>query len=238
MDKKRANQVLVAHACCSFNNNNNYLCLMCPWHKTDDCKFTAINEEIVNEAINELRGKNMKRMKLDDIKIRESFENTTPSEEKMDECRYNWSWFHRQDRFIVVDHNNVLIDGYCMYLVLKENNQEYADVKIYHCRKKKWYRKNTKDWKIPRYKDNPTTYIYGTHPNSKDTKTYMWRVPESWNGWANNVQIGDTIVCATKNGYAPVVVNKIEVLDKCPLDIPVKKVCKKEIRRNGMVVEI
>ena len=54
----------------------------------------------------------------------------------------------------------------------------------------------------------------------------------------DNIQIGDTIICSTKNGYAPVVVNKIEILDECPIDIPVKKVCNKKIRRNGIVVEI
>lgn len=180
----------------------------------------------------------MRRMRLSEIKISESFANTTPSEEKMNECRYNWRFYKKQDRYIVVDHNNVLIDGYVMYKVLMEHKEEYAEVKISYCRKKRWERKNTKDWLVPRYKDNPTTYIYGTHPNSKDTKTYMWRVPESWNGWVDNVQIGDTVMCATKNGYAPVVVNKIEILDKCPIDIPVKKVCNKQIRRNGMVVEI
>ena len=180
----------------------------------------------------------MRRMKLSDIKIKESFANTTPSEEKMNECRYNWRIYSKQDRYIVVDHNNVLIDGYCMYLVLMEYKEEYAEVKISHCRKKRWERKSIKDWVAPRYRENPTTYIYGTHPNSKDTKTYMWRVPESWTGWADNIQIGDTIMCTTKNSYTPVVVNKIEVLNKCPIDIPVKKVCNRQIRRNGLVVEL
>ena len=94
------------------------------------------------------------------------------------------------------------------------------------------------DWNIPQYKNEATTYIYGTHPNSKDTKTYMWRVPKSWTNWTDNIQIGDTVMCATKFGYAPVIVNKIEILDKCPIDIPVKKVCRKEIKRNGRVVEL
>ena len=177
-------------------------------------------------------------MKLSDIKIKESFANITPSEEKMNECRYNWRFYKKQDRYIVVDHDNTLIDGYIMYKVLMEHKEEYAEVKISHCRKKRWERKNTKDWVTPRYKDNPTTYVYGTHPNSKDERCYMWRVPESWTGWADNLQIGDIILCATKYGYAPVVVNKIEILDKCPIDISVKKVCNRQIRRNGLVVEI
>ena len=187
---------------------------------------------------NEKRKLNMRKMKLSDIKISSAFVETTPSEEKMEECRFNWRWYHKQDRFIVVDHNNVLIDGYCMYLILKEHKEEYAEVKISHCRKKRWERKNVKDWVTPKYRKNPTTYIFGVHPNSNCKREFCWRVPESWNGWVDNVQIGDTIMCATKNGYAPVIVNKIEVLDKPPIDIPVKKVCRKEIRRNGLVVEL
>ena len=177
-------------------------------------------------------------IKLSEIKIKESFANTTPSEEKMNECRYNWRMYKKQDRYIVVDHNNVLIDGYVMFLVLMEHKEEYAEVKFSNRRKKRLERKNTKDWVTPRYKDNPTTYIFGTHPNSKDERIYTWRVPESWTGFADNIQIGDTILCATKFGFSPVIVNRIEVLDKPPIDLPIKKVCRKEIRRNGMVVEL
>ena len=180
----------------------------------------------------------MRIMKLSDIKISEVFANSIPSEDKMNECRNNWNQLSRQDRYIVINPDNVLIDGYIMYLVLKENNVEEVEVKISTRRKKRWYRKNVKDWNIPHYRNQTTTYVYGVHPNSKDTKTYMWRVPNSWINWADNIQIGDTIICSTKNGYAPVVVNKIEILDKCPINIPVKKVCNKQIRRNGSQVEI
>lgn len=180
----------------------------------------------------------MKRMKLSDIKINESFTNTIPNEEKMSECRYNWRFYKKQDRFIVVDHNNVLIDGYCMYLVLMEQKEEYAEVKIWHCRRRRWYRKNTNDWVTPRYKDNPTTYIYGTHPNSNCQKEFVWRVPASWGNWAENIEIGDTVLCQTKFGLSPVVVSRVEILDKPPVEIRVKKVVRREIRRNGAVVEL
>ena len=181
----------------------------------------------------------MKRtMKLTDIIIRDAFANTTPSEEKMNECRYNWRMFNKQDRYIVVDHNNVLIDGYVMYIVLKEHKEEYAKVKISSCKKKRWRRRNTKDLIIPSYKETPTTYIFGTHPNSNCTKEFVWRVPASWETWAENVEIGDTILCQTKFGFSPVVVSRVEVLDKPPVDIRVKRVAKREIRRNGMIVEL
>ena len=180
----------------------------------------------------------MRRMKLSDIKISEAFVNSIPSEEKLNECRNNWNQWHRQDRYIVVNLGNVLIDGYIQYLVLKENNIEEAEIKISTRRKKRWHRKNVEGRNIHHYKNETTTYVYGVHPNSKDTKTYMWRVPKSWTNWADNIQIGDTIICSTKNGCAPVIVNKIEILDECPIDIPVKKVCDKKIRRNGIIVEI
>ena len=177
-------------------------------------------------------------MKLSDIKISEAFASSIPSEEKMNECRNNWNQWNCQDRYIVVNPYNVLIDGYIQYLVLKENDVEEAEVKISIRRKKRWYRKNVEDWNVQNYRNDTTTYIYGVHPNSKYTKTYIWRVPKNWTNWADNIQIGDTIICSTKNGCAPVVVNKIEILDECPIDIPVKKVCSKQIRRNEMVVEI
>ena len=180
----------------------------------------------------------MRRMKSSDIKISEAFANSIPSKEKLSDCRNNWNQWHRQDRYIVVNPDNVLIDGYIQYLVLKENNVEEVEVKISTKRKKRWYRKNAKDWNIPHYKNEATTYVYGVHPNSKDTKTYMWRVPNSWTNWADNIQIGDVIICYTKNGHAPVIVNKVKTCNECPIDIPVKKVCNKKIKRNGIVLEI
>ena len=177
-------------------------------------------------------------MKMSDIIIPESFAQTHPRKEKIDACKEHWIKTGRQSKYIVIDKENRLTDGYVMYLVLMEHKEEYAEVKISHCRKKRCKRNNIKDYVVPRYRENSTTYIYGTHPNSKDERIYTWRVPESCTGWAYNIQIGDTVMCSTKFGYAPVVVNKIEILHKCPIDIPVKKVCSKEIRRNGIVVEL
>lgn len=180
----------------------------------------------------------MKKMKLSDIKIHNSFAESTPSEEKMCECRYNWRMYGKQDRYIVVDSEGYLIDGYIQYLILVEHKEEYAEVKISNRRKKRWHRKNTEDWSIPHYKYNPTTYIYGIHPNSNCDKEFVWRIPESWTWLAENVQVGDTVLCATKFGCSPVVVTKVEVLDKPPIDIPIKKVCNKKILRNGTWIKL
>ena len=177
-------------------------------------------------------------MKLSDIKISESFANSVPNDEKMNECRNNWNQWHRQDRFVVVNPDKVLIDGYIQYLVLKENNIEEAEVKISTRRKKRWYRKNTEDWNAPHYRNETTTYVYGKHPNSNCDKEFMWRVPASWTSWAENIEIGDIVLCKTKFGFSPVVVSRVEFLDEPPVDMRVKKVARREIRRNGMVVEL
>lgn len=169
-----------------------------------------------------------RKIKLSDIKISPAFAESTPHEEKMNECRNNYLTYHRQDRVIVVDHDGYLIDGYVMYLILKELGVEEAQIKISNRRKKRWYRKNTSSWEAPYYRNNPTTYIYGVHPNSKDTKEYMWRVPNARVDFVySEVLPGDCVLCVTKNGIAPVLVTRIETLDKCPVDMKVKKFIRK-----------
>lgn len=180
----------------------------------------------------------MRKMKLTDIYVTSAFAESIPTEEKMQQCRENWNKWHRQDRYLVVTPgNNVLIDGYIQYLVLKENGVEEAEVKISTRRKKRWVRKNIEDWKVPHYRTEPTTYIYGKHIHSFGNKEYMWRIPKSWTWMQENIQVGDIVLCAAKRGVSPVQVTRIEVLDVCPVDMVVKKVVGKEIRRNGMVVE-
>ena len=171
----------------------------------------------------------MRRMKLPDIKISEAFANSIPSEKKLNECRNNWNQWKRQDRFIVVNHDSVLIDGYIQYLVLKENNVEEVEIKISNRRKKHWYRRNVEDRNVPYYRNEATTYVYGVHPNSKSGKEFAWRVPKSWSEleWEDGLNIGDKILVDTKFGIKPVVVTKIEISDKCPVNMPVKRVVKR-----------
>ena len=183
----------------------------------------------------------MKRtMKLEDITIRDSFANTIPKEHKMKECRDYWEEHQEQDRYIVVDRNNVLVDGYIQYLVLKENGIEDVEIRIGKMKKlKRWQRKINKDsLDEAEYREKPTTYIIGVHPNDNSGREYMWRVPNNWIWVSENLQIGDLVFCHTKKSYsAPVIITKIMVLDKCPVDYPVSKMCYKTIKRDGKVVE-
>lgn len=181
-----------------------------------------------------------RRMNINDIVIRESFLQSTPRAQKMKVCRDYWECNHKQDRYIVVDRNNVLVDGYIQYLVLKENNIDEAEIRIGKDKKlKRWKRKNRKDsWDEPEYRENSTTYIVGKHPNSNNDKEYMWRVPNNWTWVSDNLQVGDTVFCRTRfHNAAPVIVTKVMILDKCPVDYPVSKMCYKTILRDGVRVE-
>ncbi len=241
MTKKEAIDLLTAHACCTYCRVENKLCNECPWHGKKECKEVRVTPELVQEAINIMQGATLMKMKLSDIKIPRIFTEHDPKIHKVIDCRKHWITYHTQDRYLILNKNGYLINGYIMYLVLKEQGVEEVEVKLINGKgigKKKKKSKKVRVIQNSKYRNETTTYVYGVHPNSKDTKTYMWRVPKNWTNWADNIQIGDTIICSTKNGYAPVTINKIEILDKCPIDIPVKKVCNKKIRRNGIIVEI
>ena len=69
-------------------------------------------------------------VKLDEIAISNEFREKIPNSWKMDKCREYYKRTGKQDRNIVVNHKGVLIDGYVMYLVLKEANVEYAIIKV------------------------------------------------------------------------------------------------------------
>lgn len=151
----------------------------------------------------------------------------------MEACRNYWNEHGEQDRYIVVDHNNILIDGYIQYLVLKENDIDMAEIRISDKKKKKWSRKNCKQTKLskvkrPNYRECETTYIFGIHPKSKSTKERVWRVPNSWyRGWTDSLNVGDMLLVKTKYGLAPIEITRIEKLSECPVDMPVKMVVKK-----------
>ena len=139
-----------------------------------------------------------------------------------------------------MDRNKVLVDGYIQYLVLKENEIDEAEIRIGKMMKlNRWRRMINEDsWDKPEYREKTTTYITCVHVNSVNNKEYMWRVPNKWVEVAKNLQIGDVVFCRNKNKMStPVVIVKIEVLDRCPVDYPVSKMCRKIIKRNGVMVK-
>lgn len=166
-------------------------------------------------------------MKLSDIKIYDCYKAYTPRNYKINECRNYWNNHQEQDRYLVVNKDGYLIDGYIQYLILTENNIEYAKVAYSNVRKYALNRIKNKKHIEPAYRVQNTTYIYGIHPNLKSTKERIWRVPDSWKGWENDLLPGDKILVSTKNGIAPIIITNIKYLDTCPVDFPVKKVVRK-----------
>lgn len=166
----------------------------------------------------------MKTIKLSDIVISDAFLNSHPSENKIEKYRKNYTKYKCQSRYIVLDKNNTLLDGYIQYLILKENNVE--DVKFI---RRRIGVKEQRDIPNSGYRNTFTVYVYGTHLNSNCEKEFVWRVPNNWDVFVGNIKVGDTIYCNTKFGVAPVVISKIEILDKCPISLSVKKVASKTI---------
>lgn len=145
-------------------------------------------------------------MKLEDIVIPKRFLKTPPKFEKVDQCRKIYAEIGQTGHTLVVNRNNVLIDGYIGYIVLKENNVE--NVYVEHTNS---------------YKHRETLYVYAHHPNNSEV--YMWRVKDSmkYKGLADLVE-GKVILVESKSKITPAIVVKTELLDECPRKGFVKKV--------------
>lgn len=171
-------------------------------------------------------------MRLDNIKIKHSFAATIPKEEKMAVFKAYWKTHKKQDRYIVVNHNNVLIDGYIQYLVLKEANVEIVEVKISDRTRKILSRKirlpkQSKPKKLS-YRESDTTYVFGTLLYSKSKKERVWRIPNNWRKErTKDFNIGDVVMVHNQKELSPIIITRIEKLNECPIDIPVKKVVRK-----------
>jgi hypothetical protein len=179
-------------------------------------------------------------MRLSEIKISADFESSTPNASKYEKCEKYYDETGNQDRYIVIDENNVLVDGYIMYLVLKSHDAGYAKVKRLTLRKHKYTdRQRNKcgklvpSEKVISYKDKPTVYIYGKHQNGIINKEYVWRLPKSKENMYGILLPGDLIYCSTKNGIAPVIVTRIEKRDLWDTELNIKVVCSRKIIRNG-----
>ena len=169
----------------------------------------------------------MKRINLNEIIVPQCFLDTIPKEEKMEECRNVWKAFGVQDRYIVINNDKELIDGYIQYLVLKENNvNKGIEVRISDEKKQNLQRKNLS------YLFDNGIFVFGFHPQDKTMKEYCWKVPENRVEWANKLKFGDKIFCNNNfNDKAPVIVTR--VLDELPnnYNYPVRKVASKIIIR-------
>ena len=171
-------------------------------------------------------------MRLDNITIKDSFALSIPKIKKVLACKEHWEKYHTQDRYIVINHENILIDGYIQYLVLKDAGIDVAEVKISNKKRKKWNRKNRKlkhrNLKKLTYRECKTTYVFGILLYSKSNKERVWRIPNSWKKERiNELNIGDVVMVHNRNTLTPIQITRIEKLNNCPVDTPVKKVVRK-----------
>lgn len=170
-------------------------------------------------------------VKLSDIRIKSSFENSVPNDYKLEQCREYWNQHGFYLHNIVVNDKGYLVDGYIQYLVLKENDIEDVvvkdfDKKVYR-RKRSNVRKRDKK-KVRSYRDTETLYVFGIHP--KGNKERVWRVPNKFQKeWEDILDVGDLVMVRTKHGNALIRVTRIESLSKCPVDMPVKRVVERLI---------
>lgn len=72
----------------------------------------------------------MKWVAVSDIIVTEAFLQTQPKQSKLNRIREYYSEYGSVDKPITLNKNNVLIDGYMRYVVLKENDAEYAKCEI------------------------------------------------------------------------------------------------------------
>ena len=94
----------------------------------------------------------MRKVKVSDIIITDASAATNPSENTLNKYRNMWDKFNRQPKYITINENNILIDSYIQFLLLKEKGIEEAECLIRHTSKKN---------NINTYKNMPTTYVYG-----------------------------------------------------------------------------
>jgi len=76
------------------------------------------------------RNRPVKRIDLKDIQISSCFKSTMPNTDKIKECYDFYKKNNKLDRDIIIDKNNVLVDGYVGYLVCKMLSKENIRVLI------------------------------------------------------------------------------------------------------------
>lgn len=182
----------------------------------------VVSDCINCNIINCDRKKNMKfkEIELSNIKISSAFSNTIPKTEKMKKCREHYISTNRQDRDIVVTENNILIDGYIQYLILKELGVMSSVVKVESFKKQKTL--NGKN----------NIYVYGVHSHPEKnivSKEYVWKMPKSWVGTykEHDLSVGDVVLARTKFGAKPIVVTRIINAVMPPVKSYVKEIIKK-----------
>ena len=172
----------------------------------------------------------MKKINLSEIKVPSYMAQTPPNPKKIAKCKEYWLKHKEQDRYIVLNENNEIVDGYVQYLVLKEIGLSSAYIAKSQYANAKHNRLSDFDKsKIYGHPEVERTYLYGIHPNNPNSKEYVWRIPDKWIDY--DPKVGDLVYCKTKFGVSPVIVTKMERTNKRPVECFIKRVATKRIIR-------
>lgn len=147
-------------------------------------------------------------LNLKDIVIPDKFRRSIPNDYKIANVSIEYDNGVNIAKEIIVNTAGELIDGYIRYLVLLYRGVERAEVTIAN--------------KV-HYKNVPTKYVFGKH--KPDGKTYVWRMTKKTKH-PERLAVGNFVQVATKQGDKRIIVEKIEVLDTPPVEMPVRKVKK------------
>lgn len=123
---------------------------------------------------------------ISDIVISDGFTKTTPNISKVERIREYFNVYNTIDEPVTISSGNVLIDGYIRYLIAKENNIQSIPCVI-----------SDKNFKPKK----PMKYIVGSFDNGSE---YIWKIRNKL-----DVNVGDKVLVANKNGRAIVSVVKI-----------------------------
>ncbi len=147
-------------------------------------------------------------MNINNIIISENFTNSKPAMWKLERAKEEYSNGNANKK-ILIDTNNVLIDGYTRYLAAKELGVKDVEVRI---KGSFWY-------------ERPTVYVFGKHYHNG--KEYVWRLvgnPYKDGTSANRINIGSKVLVDTRYGERIITVTNIKILDKPPVQYKVRKV--------------
>lgn len=136
------------------------------------------------------------KTKLSEIHIMPAFEITYPNYQKLLKCMTHFAKHRKLDRDIVLDKNNVLVDGYVGYLTLKT-----LGIKKWKCVKDDAYQ-----W-----------YVQGKHSNVE--KIYTWKLPD----WLivdglPKIYKGLRYMIITSKGISDVKITRVFISNRPPID--------------------
>lgn len=145
---------------------------------------------------------------ISDIIIPDEFTKTTPKNSKVERMRDYFNVYNTIDEPVTISSSNVLMDGYIRYLIAKEYNMQSIPCVI-----------SDKNFKPKK----PMKYIIGQFENG--TK-YYWKIRNKL-----DVQVGDKVLVANKNGKA--VVSVIDVFESDDKEMRKHKPALKVIERKN-----